>query len=251
MDRAAVPARRWPAARPSGPKPGRARARRSDSRPGSQLPEGTAAEGGRADWLRAGDQVDVRTQVPGGEVDDVVALLAQRSGDGPVPVGADVQQDRPDPQILDFGDHRREVFLGAHDDRVADRVVAREGTQVLADLGLDAFLAVRPRFAQPELHAGDVSERLVLLRATALGGRVVPVAPQQRQAGTVPGQAAQQLQQPCVFPGHRVSIASAVNSQRALGEHIACVHEQRAAIQRDTVLSLRVTLPAHRGSRDT
>jgi hypothetical protein len=42
-----------------------------------------------------------------------------------------------------------------------------------------------------------------------------------------------------------------MDGKRAFGQRVVSVHEQRAAIQRDTVLPLRVTLPAHASSRDT
>jgi hypothetical protein len=42
-----------------------------------------------------------------------------------------------------------------------------------------------------------------------------------------------------------------VDCECAVGQRIVRVHEQRAAIQGDTVLPLRVTLPAQASGRDT
>jgi hypothetical protein len=186
----------------------------------------------------------------GRDVDDVVALLAQAAGDRPVAVRGDVQQDRPDALVLNFGNDRGQVLFGADDDDVADRPVARECRKVLADLRLDALLAVGPELVQAQLDTGNVSQRLMLLSAVTVRCRVIPVTTQQRQASTVPGQAPEQLQQARIIPGHRVTIASAMDSERAFRQRVTRVHEQRAAIQRDTVLPLRVTLPAHDCSRD-
>ena len=89
-----------------------------------------------------------------------------------------MQQHGPDPEVLHLGDHRAEIFLGAHDDHVGDRVVPGQRGEVLADLGLDAFLTARPGFAQAELEAGDVGQCVVLGNSGALGRRVVPVTAQ-------------------------------------------------------------------------
>ena len=59
------------------------------------------------DRLGAGHEVHIRPQVRFGQFDDVVALLAQSAGDGPLPVHRDVGQDDPYAQILDLGDNLR------------------------------------------------------------------------------------------------------------------------------------------------
>jgi hypothetical protein len=89
--------------------------------------------------LSASDEVHERPKVRAGDFYDVVAFLAERLRDTPRPVGADVQQDYPDAQILHFGDHLREILFGADDDRVANRVVPGQRGQVAVDLGFDAF----------------------------------------------------------------------------------------------------------------
>ena len=150
-------------------------------------------------------------------LNDVVAFLAQGARNGPVAIDGDMEQDCSDTEVLDLGHDRRQVFLGAHDDHVADRVIPGQRRQVLADLGFDAFLPTRPGLAEPKLEAGNVGQRFVLGGPGAVGRGVVPVAAQQRQASTVPGQTAEQLQEARVVPGNRVTVASAMDSERAFG----------------------------------
>jgi hypothetical protein len=176
-----------------------------------------AVAGRRALRLGPGDQVDVGAQVPGTYVNDVVALLSQGARNSPVTVGCDVDQDRPDPEVLNLGDNRRQILLAAHDDHVADRAVPGECREVLADLGLDALLAAWPGLAEPKLDAGNVRQRVMLVNPCAIGHSVVPVATQQWQTTALPGQTAEQLQEARVVPGNRVTIASAMDGNRAFG----------------------------------
>src|SRR5215469_8300665 len=50
--------------------------------------------------LCARDQVDVGPQVARRDLDEIVALLLERSRRGPIALARDGQQDRPDPEIL-------------------------------------------------------------------------------------------------------------------------------------------------------
>jgi hypothetical protein len=113
-------------------------------------------------WLGADHEVHVRPQVRLADLDDVVALLAEGTGDGPFPVHRDVREDDPHPQVLHLGDDLREFLLGADHQRVTHRTVAREGDQVAMDLALHTLTAARPHPAEPELHPGEIGKRFVV-----------------------------------------------------------------------------------------
>ena len=179
---------------------------------------------------RAGHQGDVGAQVGAAELDEVVALLPERAGHGPARVGGDVHHGDPDAEVLRVADHLGQVLVTADHDRVADGVVAGQRHQVAVDLRVDALAAARADAREPQLEAGDVGEHVVLGSAAAFDRRFVPVAAQQRQAGTLAGQARQELQQTWVVPGDGFAMAGPMYGHRAVGQQIASVHEQRAAI---------------------
>jgi hypothetical protein len=151
--------------------------------------------------LGPGNQVNERPQVRTGNVNDVVALLAQRPGDRPIPVGSDVHEEDPHPEVLNLGDDAGQVFLGAGDDRIADRIVPGERGQVPVHLGLDAVMPARAHPGEPQLEPGDIGERVMLGGKPPLDRRLIPVAAQHRQASSLPRKAAEQLHQASVVPG--------------------------------------------------
>jgi hypothetical protein len=57
--------------------------------------------------LRAGDQLDVGAQVRGVDLGDIVAFLAERTGDRPVAVYRDVRHRDAHAEILDIRDYPR------------------------------------------------------------------------------------------------------------------------------------------------
>jgi hypothetical protein len=168
--------------------------------------------------------------VGGGDFQDVIAFLPQRRRYAPRSLGRDVQQDYPDAQVLHFGDDLGEVFFGTDDDGVTDRVVPGQRGQVAMDLSLDAFPAPGPHPSQTQFKSGQVSQHVVLSGPASLDRGLVPVATQQRQPGPVSRQAREQLQQAGIVPGNRIAAVGAVDGHCAICEHIARVHEQRAAI---------------------
>jgi hypothetical protein len=165
-------------------------------------------------WARRlgpGDQLDVGPQLRGIDLHEVVALLPERAGSRPVAVGGDVQQGDPHAHVLDVGDRLREVFFRADHHHVADGLVPRQGREVAVNLALDAFPAPRPHLGHPELDPGQIGERVMIGGPPPLHGRLVPVAAQQRQPGTLRGEVAEQLQQARVIPGHRLTAARTVH----------------------------------------
>ena len=191
-------------------------------------PGGAVAVGGRAarvrgyrlalflpDRLRPDDKLHGRPQMRLADLDDFVALLAERGGGRPAGRG-DVHQDHPQAEILHIGDHLREVFLRAHHQRVADRPVPGERGQVAVDLACHALAAAGLHLAEPQLHPGQVSEDLVLGTAAALDRGLVPVAAQQRQAGAIACHVAQDFEYPGMVPGNGLPVAGAVNGHRAV-----------------------------------
>ena len=180
--------------------------------------------------LRAHHQVHVRPQVCLTDLDDFVAFLPEGAGDGPVAVHRDVDQGDPEAKILDVRDDLRQVLLGADHERILQGPVTRQGGQVTVDLALHALAAARPHPAQPQLHPGKVGERVMLGRAAALHGRLVPVAAQQRQPRPVTRHTPQELEQARIVPGDGLPVTSSVDGHRAIGQHVARVHEQRTPI---------------------
>ena len=191
-------------------------------------PGGAVAVGGRAarvggyrlalflpDRLRPDDKLHRRPQMRLADLDDFVALLAERGGGRPAGRG-DVHQDHPQAEILHVGDHLREVFLRAHHQRVADRPVPGERGQVAVDLACHALAAAGLHLAEPQLHPGQVSEDLVLGTAAALDRGLVPVAAQQRQAGAIACHVPQDFEYPGMVPGNGLPVAGAVNGHRAI-----------------------------------
>ena len=176
------------------------------------------------------DQIHKWPQVPARDLYDVIALLAERSRYGPCPVGSDMQQDDPDAQVLHFGNDLPEVLLGADDDGIADRAVPGQRDQVTVDLGLDTFAVARPHPPEPQLQPGKVREPVMLRRPAAFDRRLIPVAAQQGQASPVPRKASEQLKKTWIVERNGIATASAVDGHCPIGEHIARVHEQRAAI---------------------
>jgi hypothetical protein len=112
--------------------------------------------------LRAHHQFHVGPQVCLTDLDDVVAFLPEGAGDGPVAVHRDVDEGDPEAEVLDVGDDLRQVLLGADHERVLQGAVTRQGGQVPVDLALHTLAAARPHPAQPQLHPGQVGERVML-----------------------------------------------------------------------------------------
>jgi hypothetical protein len=150
------------------------------------------------------------------DLDDVVTFLAQRGRNGPRATHRNVHQDHPDAEILDIGDHLREILFGADHKRVTDRPVARQGGQVPVDLAFYSLPAAWPHPAHPELHARQVGEGFVLGGAAALHRGLVPVAPEQRQAGPVACNVSQDPDYRGIVPGNGIAVAGAVDGHRAI-----------------------------------
>ena len=64
----------------------------------------------------------------------------------------------PDTEVLHIGDDLGQVFLGADQERVADRVVAGQSGQVAADVTFHALTAARPGPAQAQLQPGKIGQ---------------------------------------------------------------------------------------------
>jgi len=172
----------------------------------------------------------VRAKVRLADLHYVVTFLPQRPGDRPVAADQDVHDGHADTEILDIGDHLREIFFRAHHESVGNRTIARKNGEIPANLALDPFPAAWPHGTEPELHPGQVGKGVMFCRPVAFDGGLVPVTAKQRQAGPVPGHAPQELEDARVIPGHRFPIAGSVDSHRAICQHVARVHEQRAPI---------------------
>ena len=184
--------------------------------------------------LGADDQLDVGPELFAPDLDDVVGLLAQRAGDGPVAVHGEMHQGDPHAEVLDIGDDLGQVLLRADHQGVADRVVARQRGQVPVDLGVHALAAAGPDLRHPELDPRDVGQRVLLGGAAAVDGGLVPVAAQQRQPGPFPGHTGQQVEEPFVVPGDRFAAPGPVHGHGTIREHVAGVNKQRAAIHGPT-----------------
>jgi len=154
----------------------------------------------RVDGFGPRDELHVGPQMVAADLDDVVGLLAERPGDGPVPVHRDVHQGDPHAQVLDVGDDLGQILFRADHERVAYPVVAGQRGQVTVDLGLHAFAPAGTDLRHAELDARHVGQRVLLGGAAAVHGGLVPVAAQYRQARAFPGQAGQQLQKSLVVP---------------------------------------------------
>ncbi len=194
--------------------------------------------------LGARDQLHEGAQVSVADLDDVIAFLAERPGDGPVAVHRNVHNGHSDAEILHVRDDLGEVLLGTDHQGIADRAVPGQGGQVAMNLALHTLAAARPHPAQPQLEPGQVSQRIVLRAATALNGRLVPVAAQQLEPGAFPGYAPEELEKAWVIPGNGLSVAGSVDGHRAIRQHVARVHEQRAPIHATPSFRRRETLPA-------
>jgi hypothetical protein len=166
--------------------------------------------------LGAHDKLHRRPQLRFADLGDVVAFLAQRGRDGPGVAHRDVHEDHPDAEILHIGEHSREIFLRAHDERVADRPVTRQGGQVAMDLALDSRAPPVPRPAQPQLHAGQVGQGFVFSCPTALHRGLVPVTPQQRQAAAIASHVPENLEDTGIVPGNGITVAGTVDRHRAI-----------------------------------
>jgi len=137
-------------------------------------------------WLGPGNEIHKWPQMSAGDLHDVIALLAQRLRDRPVPVRRDVDDGHPHPEILDLGDNLGEIFLGADDNGVADRVVPGQRGQVPLYFGFHALAPTRAHPAEPQLEPGEVGQHVVLGAALSLGYRLIPVTAQHGQPGAIP-----------------------------------------------------------------
>ena len=191
--------------------------------------------------FRADHEFHERPQVRLTDFDDVVALLPEGTGDGPVAVHRDVYQGDPEAEVLHVGNDLGEVLLGADNECVPQGTVACQGRQVAVDLALHPLAPARPHPAQPQLHTGKVCEGIVLGGPAAFHRRLVPVAAQQREPRPVPGHAPEELEQARVVPGNGLPVTSSVDSHRTISQYVARVHEQRAPIH---------ATPSFRSTRD-
>ncbi len=192
----------------------------------------------------SGSEFGVRAQVPLTDLDDVVTFLAQAARDGPVTTHRDVHDEHPDAEVLHISHDLGQILFGADQQRVTDRVVAGQRGQIAADLALHPFAAAGPQPAQPQLQSGKISERVVFRGPAAFHRGLIPVAAEQREAGPFPGDAAEKLEQACVIPGYGLSVAGSVDGHRAIRQHVARVHEQRAPVHATPSFPRRETLPA-------
>ena len=181
-------------------------------------------------WPGRRDEIDKRPQVSAGHLHDVVGFLAQRPGDRPVSLGRDVHDDDPQPEILHLGDDLGEILLCADDDGITHCVVPGQRRQVAVHLGFDALAAAGTDPAEPQLDPGEVGQCVVLGTAPSFDRRLIPVAAQHRQAGAIPGQPGEQLDQACVVPGDGLALTGSVDGHGAIGKRIARIHEKRATI---------------------
>jgi hypothetical protein len=165
-----------------------------------------------------------------GNLDDVVAFLSQRQRNGPTTVRRDVQDHHSEAEILDFRHYFGNMLIRASNERVTNRTTLSERHQIATQLALNAFSTAGQRVDQPELKTRHLGERIVLSCPAPLRGGLVPIATEHRQTGAVPSQASEQFQQASVIPGDGVSTTRAMNRHRAIGEGIACINEERAAI---------------------
>ena len=222
---------------------------RADDRP---VPIGQHAPADTASWYGSsppsaagpGGQFGIGAQVPLADLDDVVTFLAQAARDGPVAAHRDVHDEHPDAEVLHLGHDLGQILLRTDQQRVADRLVAGQRGQVAPDLALHPFAAARPQPAQPQLEPGQIGQRVVFRGPAALDGSLIPVAAQQREAGPLAGDAAEELEQACVIPGYGLSVAGSVDGHRAIRQHVARVHEQRAPVHATPSFPRRETLPA-------
>ena len=176
------------------------------------------------------NEINKRPQVSAGNLHDVVGFLAQRPGDRPVSFGRDVHDDHSEPEILHLGNDLGEILFRADDDRITHRAVPGQRGEVAVHLGFHALAAAGTGPAEPQLDPGKVGQRVVLGTAPSLDRRLIPVAAQHRQAGTIPGQPGEQLDQARVIPGGGLTLTRSVDGHGAIGEHVARVHEKRATI---------------------
>ncbi|HEY5989880.1 MAG TPA: hypothetical protein VIV12_26380 [Streptosporangiaceae bacterium] len=106
--------------------------------------------------LSANHEFHIWAKVRLADLHDVITFLPERPGDRPVAAHHDVHDRHSDAEILDIGDHLREILFRAHHQSVTDRTIAREDGEVPANLALYPVAAARPRGTQPELNPGQV-----------------------------------------------------------------------------------------------
>jgi len=124
-------------------------------------------------------------------LDERIAFLAQQAGNRPVSFHRDTHKRDPHPKILNVCDDVRQVFLCAHDDGVGDGVVMGECGQIAVKLCVHAVTAAGPYPSEPQLETRKVGQRFMIWGPPTVDGRVIPVAPEQRQPATLAGEVAQ------------------------------------------------------------
>ena len=149
----------------------------------------------------------------------------------------DPEEMDPDPELLSLLHADSEVLVAGEENALRHRTVARQRQHVGNDEGVDALL-LSSRIHEPEtnLDVGLIGERDVL-RRRALRGAVVPVDPQQRQAGQRLGKVLERGNQDLVVEadvGAREPRAAQL--LRALREEVARV-DKTATRSMDAVLS--------------
>ena len=196
----------------------------------------TAGEGSRRlgrvllDGIGTGEEIDVRTQVTRTDFDEIVTFSTQRTGDGPVSFDRNVHDGDAHSHVLNVGDHGSHVLVPADQNGITQNTGTGEGGEVTLDVALHALTPARSDPSGSELDAGDVGDTVLFLGPPVVRDRLVPVAAQQRQTGTVPRDLVEELDETGVVPGHGVPISGSVHGHRAVREKVSRVDEQRAAV---------------------
>src|SRR5260221_2663196 len=104
-----------------------------------------------------------------GDLDDVVAFLAQRLRNGPAAVRREVQDNYPQAKVLHFSDDLCDVLVSAGDEGVGDRAALAERHDGAAYLVLYPLAPAQPRAHDPELETGHLGQCDMICVEHALG----------------------------------------------------------------------------------
>jgi hypothetical protein len=133
------------------------------------------------------NQVNERSKVNTGNLDNVVTFLPQWQRNCPTAIRSYVQDHYAESEILDFRHYFGNMLVRASNECVTNRAALSQRHEIATQLALNAFSTPRQRVDQPEFKSRHLGQCVVFSRPAPLGGGLVPVATQHRQTSAIPG----------------------------------------------------------------
>ena len=114
----------------------------------------------------------------GTDLDEIVTLSAQRTGNRPVALDGDVHDGDTHTHVLHVGDNGRHVLVTTDQDGIAQHARAGQGRQISLDIAVDTLPTSGSDLRGPKLDSGDVGDAFLFRGVAFLRHCLVPIAAQ-------------------------------------------------------------------------